>query len=95
MKIVPLRKNILIEEIKNFNAKTSGGIIVPTGEQDRFTLYGRVLGVGYDVRDVKEGNLVYTDKRRCIQTTFGDTVHWIVEEQMLIGKVILDKGEVV
>ena len=56
-------KNIVIEEIKE-KVKTESGILLTSDDTNQFRYKkGRVLIPGTDVDTVKEGDIIYYDKR--------------------------------
>ena len=56
-------KNIVIEEIKE-KVKTESGILLTSNDTNQFRYKkGRVLIPGTDVDTVKEGDIIYYDKR--------------------------------
>jgi chaperonin GroES len=83
-----VNKYIIINQIIE-EAKTSSGLLLTNVENDEMR-YGKgtVLSIGNEVLAVKEGDLIYFDKRSGHQVRIDGTVYGVIKEADVV--VILE-----
>jgi len=57
-KIQAINNHIIAEEIANIEKITEGGIVIPLTVKTEPQKYGKVLSVGEEVKNVKEGDII-------------------------------------
>ena len=78
--IKPLDKNVLV---KSQEIKTLGGIYLPQTDIDFFV----VVGVGKNVMEVKEGNVVIINQVASKLIKYQNENYYLVKEENILGIV--------
>ena len=85
MVIKPLRDKVLVKE-SELQTTTESGIVVTSGTSND-TRSGIVIGIGPDVKTVKEGDVVYLDWRKCQVTKQNGEMVGVIDEKEIIAVV--------
>jgi chaperonin GroES len=85
MAIKPLRDKVLVKE-SELQTTTESGIIVNSGTSND-TRSGIVIAVGPDCKEVKEGDVVYLDWRKCQVTKQDGDMVGVIDEKEIIAVV--------
>ena len=82
--IVPIDDKLAIVQLKN-SSTTASGIIVEGGNGE--SLRGKVIAVGPNVKDVKEGDVVLVEWPATIQTKLDGVPFFLIREQHVVAVV--------
>lgn len=86
-KLKPLGNNLLLDINEDkAEQKTSSGIIIPESAKKKPT-YLKVLGVGPEVKEVSEGDLILVDKFSGQEIEFEENKYLFIPEEKAFGKI--------
>ncbi len=85
MKIHPLADRVLLEQIDQ-EEKTASGIILPDGAQEKPKM-AKVLAVGKEVKDIKEGDMVLYKSYGPDDVKVDGTEYMIAKEEDILATV--------
>jgi chaperonin GroES len=82
--IKPAGKRIIFEML-NEEATTESGIIIDTSTTSQDTIAGKVLGIGEEVKEIKENDKIYVEKHAVFEIMMGGKSYNIVQEASVIA----------
>ncbi len=85
MNFKPLGERVLVERVEETNT-TASGIIIPDNAKEKPS-QGKVLAVGKDVEDVKEGDTVVFGKYSGNELTLDGKEYLVLEVSDILGIV--------
>ncbi len=85
MNFKPLGERVLVERVEETNT-TSTGIIIPDNAKEKPS-QGKVLAIGKDVEDVKEGDTVVFGKYSGNELTLDGKEYLVLEVSDILGIV--------
>lgn len=86
MIVKPLNKNVLIAQVERETA-TDSGIILQGSTGSSNTASGKVLAVGPDCKEVKEGDTVYLDWAKSKPVTVDGAQRVMIQEKEIIAVI--------
>jgi len=85
MNIIPIRDKVAVVQLKNSTTTDSG--IILQGDVSQEAKRGKVIAVGPEVQDVKEGDVVLLDWVHAIQSKIENIPFFLIKEQHVIAVV--------
>ena len=83
MNFKPLGDRLLVERVEEVNT-TASGIIIPDNAKEKPS-QGKVLAIGSDVEEVKEGDVVVFGKYSGTELTLDDKEYLVLEVSDVLG----------
>lgn len=87
MILKPLADRVVVEKAEE-EKKTAGGIIIPDSHSEK-PVVGKILSVGKDVQELKEGDTVYFGKYSGTEIKVGDKAYLVLIETEVLAVLSL------